>query len=397
LKSTTQPVPMVGAPTRPPDPLPPNPRRLWPLRALLVALGLVVPLLLLEGFLRVAGAIVPGDYQTTSFLEAHPEFGRRNRPGAGWKRTDEFTSWIEVNSKGLRGPEVEYAKPPGETRVLVLGDSFVFAEQVNQDETFTQRLQDGLNAGGGDRFRVLNGGSNGWSTANELIYLAKEGVKFDPDVVVLAFYVGNDLSDNYRRITAVRDAEQADLALRGVDAFEGPRRALRRSMLYTVVETGVLAKLPWWQSEAQVEGDRKSAPRTAEQAQEAWEITESLLHRMRQISENRGAKFVVMIIPSVTEVVTQAEAAQSGGAGELDDEDDEVPGMEDPHGTLAEIADRLNLDMLDLLTPFRDRTLHSDERLFYRVNAHWTAAGHNLAAEELRSFLTDQRLLPPPS
>ena len=34
------------------------------------------------------------------------------------KRTPEFTSWIEVNSKGLRGPDVEYAKPPGEVRLV---------------------------------------------------------------------------------------------------------------------------------------------------------------------------------------------------------------------------------------------------------------------------------------
>ena len=52
-------------------------------RIALVALGIVMSLLMAEGTLRVAGAMVPGDFQTASFLEAHPEFGRRNRPGAG--------------------------------------------------------------------------------------------------------------------------------------------------------------------------------------------------------------------------------------------------------------------------------------------------------------------------
>ena len=71
-------------------------------RLLLVVVGLLLPLLLAEIGLRLAGAILPGDYQTASFAEAHPEFGRRNRPGAGWKKTSEYTSWIEVNSKGLQ-------------------------------------------------------------------------------------------------------------------------------------------------------------------------------------------------------------------------------------------------------------------------------------------------------
>jgi hypothetical protein len=146
-------------------------------RLLLVVLGILLPLGLAEVGLRVAGAVLPGDYQTVSFAEAHPEFGRRNRPGAGWKKTSEFTSWIEVNSKGLRGAEIDYPKPPGEYRILVTGDSFTFAEQVNQDETFTQRLEDRLNAEQlGLNYRVLNAGSNGWATANELVYLAKEGV-----------------------------------------------------------------------------------------------------------------------------------------------------------------------------------------------------------------------------
>src|SRR4051794_24964254 len=159
----------------------------WQAKLALVVVGVLLPLVLAEIGLRLAGAILPGDYQTVSFAEAHPEFGRRNRPGAGWKKTSEYTSWIEVNSKGLRGAEIDYPKPPGEHRILVLGDSFTFAEQVNQNETFTQRLEDRLNA---ERpregsFRVLNAGSNGWATANELVYLAKEGVRFSPDVVVV--------------------------------------------------------------------------------------------------------------------------------------------------------------------------------------------------------------------
>ena len=127
----------------------------------------------------------------------------------------------------------------------MLGDSFTFAEQVNQNETFTQRLEDRLNGdANGLQYRVLNAGSNGWATANELIFLAKEGVRFRPDVVVVAFYIGNDVSDNYRRVASLQDAEAADLALRGVDSFEGPRRILRHSELYTVFESGVLVKLP---------------------------------------------------------------------------------------------------------------------------------------------------------
>jgi hypothetical protein len=366
----------------------------WKARVVLVLVGLLLPLALAEVTLRIAGAILPGDYQTVSFAEAHPEFGRRNRPGAGWKKTSEYTSWIEVNSKSLRGAEIDYPKPAGEQRILVLGDSFTFAEQVNQHETFTQRLEDRLNAeGGGQRHRVLNAGSNGWATANELVYLAKEGVRFKPDVVVVAFYLGNDVSDNFRRIATVTDAVQADLALRGADSFEGPRRILRKSELYTVFESGVLAKLPWWQGDGGSYPSDRKPPRDLAEAEEAWTITERLLDRMRDVAESQGARFVVMVVPTATAVV------QRGGTGEKDaDQDDEDtdgdqrPGFEDPHSQLAALVGRSNLTTLDLLPAFRRADNRIKERLYFRQNAHWTAAGHGVTADELYDFLHERGL-----
>jgi hypothetical protein len=362
----------------------------WKARLGLVGFGIVVSLLMAEIILRVAGSMVPGDFQTASFLEAHPEFGRRNRPGAGWKKTSEFTSWIDINSKGLRGAEVEYAKPADEVRILVLGDSFTFAEQVNQEETFSQRLEDRLNADqDGKHYRVLNGGSNGWATANELIFLAKEGVRFQPDVVIVAFYVGNDVSDNFERVASLKDAEAADLELRGVDSFDGPRRFLRHSELYTAIESGVLVKLPWWPQSVNSDASVRKSPKTLDDANEAWAITDSLLDRTRDVTESQGAKFLLMAIPSADVVAQRANSKQSSDDGdELDGTDDDgKPGFEDMQGSLTEIARRDNLTELDLLSALRKADSHTKDRLYYRQNAHWTAAGHAVAADELYDFL----------
>jgi hypothetical protein len=367
----------------------------WKARIVLVLLGVLVPLVLAEIGLRLAGAILPGDYQTVSFAEAHPEFGRRNKPGAGYKKTSEYTSWIEVNSKGLRGAEIDYPKPPGERRILVLGDSFTFAEQVNQNETFSQRLEDRLTAERGTgSYRVLNAGSNSWATANELIYLAREGVRFSPDVVVVAFYIGNDVSDNYRRVATVTDAVKADLALRGADSFDGPRRILRKSELYTVFESGVLAKLPIWGDDGGNYSSDRKPPQTQADADEAWAITEKLLDRMRDVTESQGAKFVVMVVPTARGVAQRGDPSDK----DSDDDDDEDDGgddstrigFEDPHGQLAAITARNGIMTLDLLSALRKADNKTKERLYYRQNAHWTAAGHAVAADELYDFLAEQ-------
>jgi lysophospholipase L1-like esterase len=373
-----------------------RPGRVWGLRLALGLAGLLAPLLLLEVALRLAGPLLPGSYQTASFVETHPAFGRRNHPGQGWKVSPEFTTWIEVNSKGLRGPEVDYAKPAGEMRLLVLGDSFTFAEQVNQDETYTQRLEDRLNATGGPtRFRVLNAGSNGWGTVNELVYLAEEGLRYQPDVVVLALYAGNDMSDNYRRVPSPADAERADLALRGVDPLAGPRQLLRRSEAFTLFETGVLAKLTPPAATDLSEATIRPAPQTADEARDAWDITAVLLQRMREVAENRGAKFVVMIIPSAGQVAAGPRPkAAEGDDDEQDAARGPLPGFENPQATLKAISDRLDLKVLDLLPALRRQAARSKDRLYYRVNSHFTAAGHGVTADQLYSFLARQGLVP---
>ncbi len=364
-------------------------------RVALVLLGILAPLLLVEIGLRIAGPLLPGEYQTASFVETHPAFGRRNKPGAGWKKTSEYTSWVEISSKGLRGPEAEFAKPVGESRVLVLGDSFTFAEQVNLPDTFVQLLEDQLNSSGQATYRVLNGGSNGWATANELIYLAKEGVRYQPDVVVLAFYVGNDISDNFRRVAAARDAEEADLALRGVDALEGFRKLARASETYTLFESGVLSKILHLNSSSDADSSEaaiRSAPKTAEDGVEAWAITEGLIRRMDQIARSQGARFVVMVIPSADQV-----AGNVRNRDEQDDPDDDdtvsAPGLDKPQERLSEITGRLGVPTLDLLPDLRRQATRSRNRLYYRQNAHFTAAGHALAAQQLYEFLIAERMV----
>lgn len=366
------------------------PQRLWVKRLTLVAAALLLPLLALELLFRLAGAFLPGNYQTTSFLETHPEFFRRNRPGEGWIRTSEFTSWVEINSKGLRGPETEYAKPPGEVRVLALGDSFTFAEQVHLHETYVQRLEDKLNsAGASPRFRVLNGASNSWTTANQLVFLIEEGLKYEPDVVLLAFFTGNDAEENYRRVSGVQRAEEADLALRGEDAFEGPRKVLRASRLYAAFESGILAKLP---AAAPSDGALRPPPRTRSQAETAWSITSSLLERMHRVTQERGIGFAIMMIPRGAQV--GAWVSKSASAGDAGDNEGSLTGFEDVQAILTVVGDRLGVSTLDLLPAFLEEKDRAPGQVFYYpVNRHWSPTSHAIAAEQLHQFLVRNGLV----
>ncbi len=99
---------------------------------------------------------------------------------------------LQINAHGLRGPDRPYEKPPGVRRVLLLGDSITEGYSVEEPYTLRSVLEALLNSRGEGRFEVINGGTAGYSTDQEYLFYVAEGVRYEPDVVVLLFCY-NDL------------------------------------------------------------------------------------------------------------------------------------------------------------------------------------------------------------
>jgi lysophospholipase L1-like esterase len=123
---------------------------------------------------------------------------RGNVPGSHYRHKSADGEWeFFINAQGFRDTtDFTYEKPDGSFRVLVLGDSFTIGYEVGQDETYSAVLERYLEKNG-VRAQVMNAGMSGNSTAEALAFLENEGLKYDPDVVVLGFY-WNDLQDNIK-------------------------------------------------------------------------------------------------------------------------------------------------------------------------------------------------------
>jgi hypothetical protein len=94
---------------------------------------------------------------------------------------------VTFNARGYRGRELATPKEGGRARVIVLGDSIAFGLNVADQETFTHLLDardNGIEAG--------NLAVQGYGPDQELLALVQEGLRYDPDVVVLAFCLTND-------------------------------------------------------------------------------------------------------------------------------------------------------------------------------------------------------------
>jgi hypothetical protein len=120
-------------------------------------------------------------------------------PGAsGWQR-EEGAGFVSVNRAGFRGPQWTIAKPPGTLRIAVVGDSFTEAPQVAYDQTFcavAEHALGGCKGLGGRKVQVMDFGVDAYGTAQELITLRRHVWQYSPDIVVLAFFSGNDLRNN---------------------------------------------------------------------------------------------------------------------------------------------------------------------------------------------------------
>jgi lysophospholipase L1-like esterase len=111
-------------------------------------------------------------------------------------KTTEYDGILRTNARGMVGPDVPAAKAAGELRVVVLGDSYAVGGQVPYDQTFPAVLERDLHEAGYSNVRVINMGVGGYTTFNESRLLAEDLTWLQPDLVVLAAFLGNDVAEN---------------------------------------------------------------------------------------------------------------------------------------------------------------------------------------------------------
>ena len=146
----------------------------------MVAAGALAALALAEIAIRVLGI-----HAGSPHIIRDPNRGWRHRPHArvGAHRT---------NALGYAGDDFPIAKPPGEVRVLCMGDSCTFGEGVGPNEAYPAKLAALLQARlPRRRIRVINAGVNGYSSHQGLQWFRSEAVQLAPEVVTI-FYGWND-------------------------------------------------------------------------------------------------------------------------------------------------------------------------------------------------------------
>lgn len=102
------------------------------------------------------------------------------------EKTPYFDARYTTNNLGFRGKTYAREKPKGVYRILSLGGSFTFGTGVNDGQTYSQLLEDRLNAGSkGPRYEVVNFGWGGTPMNFQELLYRKLGRLYSPDLLLI--------------------------------------------------------------------------------------------------------------------------------------------------------------------------------------------------------------------
>ncbi|MCB9760567.1 MAG: hypothetical protein H6739_12065 [Alphaproteobacteria bacterium] len=365
----------------------------WLGRAALLLVSTAVALAAVEGFarltgpdgatFRVAGVQAEGMDQ---LIEPDDALLWRLVPlSEATVRSAEYRVHVRINGLGLRGPELG-PPAPGEQRLLLLGDSFTLAAQVEEDESYAARLGAALSERLGRPIVTLNAGVDGYGT-RQAVQRGQQVLERTPaQGAVLFFFLGNDLWENAR--LDERAASRQETAGADHRAAEGRKKdgnplhlwLARRSQAYAWAAT-VMARYAGI-SEAQAARYREELQVFTDDALiEAWiPDTRAALLGFRDLCRQRRMTCAIAAIPPAFVVYPRRADATFSAFG-LD------PAALDPARPLQALRSAApgELPVVDLTPALAEAA--DGPPLYFTFDGHLTPAGHAVVAEAVAEAL----------
>lgn len=269
---------------------------------------------------------------------------------------------IQTNEFGLRGVyPITLTKTKGKLRIGVFGDSQTFGEPVNNHETYISILNQKLKD-----VEFLNFGVRGYGTDQMLLYFEKEADNYNFDIVVLAFAFyhirRNATSFLFHPKPYFTLIDNGDLQLNGTPV-PSPEQLQATDIIkktWWLADKSVLLRWIWQRIR------NLNERRLYSETGKGWRLTKALIMRLVQQAKEKGVTVVLMNI------------------------DDSHPELEH---ALQNLANQLDVTLLNLGPVLREHVSTGIEYTLPKDN-HWNSTGHSIVANELRSHMCFQKILP---
>lgn len=284
--------------------------------------------------------------------------GERGRQEASYDRL-----W-KRNVFGFRSGYEQVARREGVRRVIALGDSFTWGLLLESaDSAWPARLE-GVLSDSGRPVEVINMGQRGWATANEAEFLRRLGWQFDPDLVIVQFF----LNDAYESGPDFQFREGRRVLLLPEVFAQG---YIRSSSLAALVANGVNGLLFGF-----LFPETESEDLYAEEST-GWRQMRAALREMGESARSRGTPVLFVLFPTL---LPGEWTPASYPAREV-------------YSRVAREAERSGLLTLDLTEAFAEAG--GDWKRWWATpyDAHPNAAAHAVAANAIARFLREHGLL----
>lgn len=358
------------------------------LNLLVACVSLAVALGLGEGLVRL---MAPQQLilKRPDIWEAVDTLGWTHRPGVNTTiNTGEGTVRLLTDRDGYRVGVT--GRIEGNKRILLLGDSFMEALQVEYEQSLPGLLEARLAARLGQPVAVRNTGVGGWDPPQYLVAERRALARERFDLVLVAVYLGNDVVP--RRIDRfpprapvevhhlrwprhLSYAELIDAVLYPINDFLEVR-----SQLFIFLKTraaDLRARLGLTADEFPVDLLRREAgsPR--------WSVTAQICRDIRDAAATHRTPTVFVLIPAPYQVDT-ADFAEALGEFKI------APAavdLEQPDRLLVEAMRPYRLTVFDALPELRRRE-EAGARLYGSVDRHLSPAGHDVLERLVEPVVT---------
>jgi len=364
---------------------------------IIVLIVSVMTVMVLEGLLSLfenqqVREATPNQY---AFYRFDSKLGWNNEANSeGIYKRWEFEYAVKINSYGMRYRNFAKDRNPAIYRVAVLGDSYTWGIGVADAERFTEKVEDLAN----HKIEMLNFGVAGYGPIQYYLRL-DEIIEYKPDMVLIAFCLGNDFADNvlwrrygYPKPYAERNSN-GTLAIKGyplpnvgnfgfhqfsnsavLDWLETHSAIGRRILL--LVNNYEKSKNLKQQGLVNFASSQKDIydenANSSSTVREAVLINEMILAKIKERLDAAGIKLVVMEVPTKFEVGLEAGLLAEKKANLR------------AHNALMSSLEKFSINKIELI----DDITAAD---FWRTDGHWRPSGHEKAAGKIYDSLKLQQ------
>ena len=298
---------------------------------------------------------------------------------------------IRTNSIGLRGGEVP-PRQPGQLRILLIGDSIMFGDYVDETLTISSLLEAKLKSLGYSDVIVMNAGLPGMNFAEEYHHYQEVAKGADPDLVVVGMYL-NDAQEAQKFYA--KTLRFPFSASRFLTWFAQRFQLLDSSVLFSKVSLSSTSAD--WKEEFRAGRNLHSADylgtrdgfdfeiyNASNDFGLAWnpvawkqiaEIAKTFTEHVRQ----NNTKFATFILPVAMQVYAKQEILSTY-----------------PQEQFSKLFNSLKVPHFDLLPTLRERSSGFTRQEMFYDHCHYKAEGNQLVADTLADWLVKDGVLPSP-